>query len=276
MGTISMNSKHPRDGQGHSTPAFTLIELLVVIAIIAILAAMLLPALSRAKLKAKDTQCMSNLRQLGIAHEMYVSDASREFDKSDLQNLWMAMLLSYQGNVDKIRSCPMAASPTTRNYLSDLYTFGTGDQTWKWAPYNTNYYGSYGYNGWLYSGDYSATIIVPQDWKYTPSSVLTTSQTPLFSDSVWVDGWPKETEGPAQDLYNGAAYTYMGRVTIARHGGKAPQSAPRNITSSSALPGKLCMVFYDCHASLVRLNDLWTFSWHQNWVAPGTIPNPSP
>lgn len=90
----------PRDRKS-SLRGFTLIELLVVIAIIAILAAMLLPTLSRAKIKAVGIQCMNNTRQLMIVMHVYTSDSREYFPPNEDNNAdgnWVKGGLDFDGN----------------------------------------------------------------------------------------------------------------------------------------------------------------------------------
>src|ERR1700739_1182223 len=104
-----MNSSDARDRvmvKKHYKAAFTLIELLVVIAIIAILAAMLLPALARAKEQGKAIACVNNMRQLGLSAQMYLGDNGDVYPPRSSTNRWPYMLQdNYAGNI-KILLCP--------------------------------------------------------------------------------------------------------------------------------------------------------------------------
>lgn len=110
--------------------AFTLIELLVVIAIIAILAAMLLPALSGAKLKAEGVQCMSNGKQMMVALHMYTADNSDWFPPNPD---WNAQLGWVAGSISAREG---RSDNTNVNYLTD-------PKYAKLAPYTAHNYQIY-------------------------------------------------------------------------------------------------------------------------------------
>jgi prepilin-type N-terminal cleavage/methylation domain-containing protein len=260
--------------------AFTLIELLVTIAIIGILAALLLTAMSSVKLKAQQTHCLSNVKQLALASFMYASENSRHAGVETSAfpgGNWMGTLNEY-AKVKGILLCPSA--PLQAPPPSSGNEQGYADRAWvRWtSDKKTMFNGSYGYNGWLYS---DLHLSEPGDPKQKQvftreSAIQKPALTPVFFDENWVDAWPEETDKPFRNLYEGQPFgvspDQMGRCTIARHGNRSASRAPRNIAPGAKLPGAINMGLADGHTELVKLEDLWKYYWHLDWQPVVTRP----
>jgi prepilin-type N-terminal cleavage/methylation domain-containing protein len=249
-----------RSGIGRKRTGFTLIELLVVIAIIALLLAILVPALNRVRKQARSVACMSNLKHWGLIFKMYTDDNNHEFygawSTSQQGHVWIGALRPYYKDKD-INFCPSATKPNADN---DTGLWGGAFEAYGVFPENDSRYGyaglagSYGINDYVGNPAYARNpdgVIGENAWYWVSPDVPGANRIALFLDAVWLGGMPQHTNTPPT-LENGTGGNgMMQRYCIDRHEG-----------NNNA-------VMVDFSVRRVGLKELWTLKWHRAFDTGG-------
>ncbi len=242
---------------------FTLIELLVVIAIIALLMAILMPALNRVKNQARAVACQTNLRQWALVFSIYMDENDGYFAYGDSSGRWRWVLQDPHRDRKLSVCCPEAANPNRSGG-----TFGTWGEGSLDADYVAQQdYGSYGINRWVYNRKADQ----PQDGYFKGRNVEGANLIPLFQDCSWYGAGPLDFDQPPE--YEGHTESSTGhwrgdnmrRVCLNRH------NAATNVA------------FLDFSVRRTGLKELWTLKWSTNYktngvwtIAGGVLPGDWP
>jgi len=232
---------------------FTLIELLVVIAIIAILAAMLLPALGRAKESGKRASCANNLRQLGLSAKIYVDDFQGNFPPRTMGNPWPDKFYENYGRNLSVLLCPTdganGQTPGTNGNTNNPDI--KADQ----APRS---YLINGWNDWIAAATNTTDWAAVSSYPYAPkeSVIRYPSDTILFGEKFTIAG------DFFMDLLEPGAGGAVGNdinhiVEQSRHGGSgANASVGVGAGGSNYAFADGSVRFYKCPETMTPLN-LW-------------------